>query len=218
MKKEFTFFLIALVLIFAFVQHASAESAGDAKDILKSEFGLSDTEIPTDPEAIKELYLKTQWADFAANNAILGPIHTFLTKMSWLFWFLFARPYEFSFALIITVILWFMAAGQSGKLAEALGVKKGWIAFGVGVLAAIAIAQIRLLGAVVDLILELIFKPDAWWMRAIVIVVFVVLFVIEQKASKALNKHLKEKKKRDIESKFEQSQQRAEKFTEGAGI
>ena len=216
MKKILNLILIISLILFLTKFSSAQQDIGDASQVLSEQFGLNKSQIPTNPEAIKQKYLQMQWTDFIAKNRILGPLHELLTKMSPVFQVLIAYPYEISLTFFGIIVLWFMLGAQAAKIIEGSGIiKQGWFSFMFGMLFAVILAQVGVIKIIATFILDLIFKQENWWIRLIVIVIFIAILIIENKFSQMLSKNLKERQAKKVKEGLEQELNKAKRIEKG---
>jgi len=214
--KRLLIFSSVIILLIVFVNLSSAaEDPGDVSQVLGDEFGIDPDKIPTDPETIRQEYLKFRWTEFISNNRILGPIHRGLTKISIVFQILFAHPYEISLTLVGIIVLWFMILIHTGKMVESSELISGGRSFIIGLIGATIIAQTRIIKILVTFALDLTFKPDAWLWRLIIGVVVVGVIALIHIISKMIEKQLEKKHKKEIEQKSEQKLKDLEALSRG---
>lgn len=222
MKKSLRIFLTTAFLLLLIIQISPQVKAecdpGDSPCILAEQFGLNQSQIPDNPEDLKQRYLQAQWEDVIAKNNVLGPIHQFFRKINWLFIILFAHPYEISLQLLVIIILWFVLGSEAGKIIEGLGFAKSWAAFSIGMLFAVILAQIRFIKLISGTFLDLLFKQEHWITRLVIFLIFLVIIVVSYRASKALAKKLKEQKREKLMQKQEEQVNRVGKFQKGASL
>lgn len=219
MKKEIYILIFALLLTTALVHAADEGAPADASEALAKEFNISKDKIPTTPEGLAELkerYLKQQWEETISKNRVLGPIHNFFKKISVVFQILFAHPYEISLILFLTIILWFFLAVQASKIIESLDFVKSGIAFLMGLIVAIILAQIKFINLIVTFVLSISIKQESWWIRTIIIVIGLGFLAVIHVVSKMLTKYIQEKDKKKKEQKLEEKVKEVETITSHA--
>lgn len=197
MKKRACILTILLLFIYFFqnlpLSTAVVCEAGEASCILSEQFGLNQSQIPTDPEEIRRLYLQKEWTEFISKNKILGPINSFFTEISLVFKILFAHPYEISLTLASIMALWFLALFWTARSVESSKAISGGTATLIGVAGATLLAQIRLLKVIATFLLDLIFRQENWWIRSIILILIVGALVFTNTLSKLVEKYFKKK-------------------------
>lgn len=188
------------------------EDPGDVSEVIKKEFNISPNKIPTTPEEIEREYLQREWTEVIANSTVLGPAHRGLTKISPVFVILFANPYELSLTLFFIILFWIMIAHQTEKIITSWGfVKKGY-AFLIAIVLATILAQAKILKAISTLTVNIIYAPEHWWIRLILWMVAVLVFVIAHRAVSIVNQKIKEQKKKEKEEKTDFQFKKLEKM------
>jgi len=212
------FLLLIFFLSFAAVSLnfvAAQQDPGDVSQVLGDEFNISKDKIPTDPEDIRQLYLKLRWTEVIENNKIIGPINKFFTKIQIVFEILIAHKYEMSLTFFLIFILWFLIAFQASKMIESYGRVKGWKALAMGLVIAAILAQIRIIKIVATTILDLIFKQENWWIRLIIGIVAFGVVAAVYVLSRMVGQRLKKKHKQRVEEESEQKLKEVKGFVSG---
>ena len=218
MKKRICLIIISLVLLSIFYlpsAKAQTNNPGDVSQVIGSEFNISPEEIPTDPEQIKNQYLKQEWTKIIANNSVLGPIHRKLTKASPIFTILFAHPYEISLTFLSIIILWLFVAIRSSEIIKSWGIIKSGFSYLTGLILTIILSQIRVIELIATSVLNLIFAPENWWLRLIIGIISLGVLAAIYVLSRMLSQYLKQQKKAKTEEQTEQKLKELKGITKG---
>lgn len=190
MKRVFALNTIAiLILSFAIISVSAAPS-----DIITDTIGLETKDIPQTTEQLKEEYLKQNWEQLIVKNAILGKVHLFFNKISFLFRILFGQPYSISPQLLFIILLWIYVVSKisSALFAFNLFNRPAQIAISVG--SGIILAQTQIFAKIISALSKLIFSPESWLMRIVVIAITVIVLFMIHFGIGMLNKAIKKSK------------------------
>jgi len=173
--------------------------------------GISLDKIPQTPEDVASVsltYLKQEWTKMIAKNKYIGPIHNFFLNHQTIFIILFNEKYEFSLTFILLFILWIFLAFMFGRMINALGLLKMGFGWAAGILCSVVLSQIGLIKLITNSILALIYAKDLWWMRAllwaVLVIVLMLIFYLNQMVSQSIEKSKKEGEERATKEKVEE--------------
>lgn len=225
MKKERVFFIcsiLAFAVLFLMILSSSKVHAdlvnidptsGDA-DVL----GINPETLPETPGEFKDqgtTWLKEQWAKLTWVESI----NDFFEENQIIFRILFNEKYDPSWFLILVLILWGFFWSFSYDFYRT--VTNQYIGSFVGFLTAILLAQILVLRGISNFFLILIYKPEAWWAKLIIIFILLIVFILLKIFSKDIKLYVFQLKKKHrlwkIEREAQQAKKEAEKAREIAG-
>ncbi len=212
MEKSSVIKLI-LILNLIFISLFAFSSAQDSGEIIKKEIGIDPNKIPTNLDELKEDYLQEKWTEFISKSKILGNLHKFLTKFSFLFIVLFAHPYEISLTLFLIIVLWFFVFLKTTEIINASRITKKSISLVIGAALAIILSHVGILKTLSVFIKDLILKPENWWMRTIIIAITFGVIAVVYVLSSILSRHIKEKAREKAEEESIQKVKEVKGFT-----
>ncbi|MBI2452311.1 hypothetical protein HYV50_04525 [Candidatus Pacearchaeota archaeon] len=219
MKKRALIICVLVLFVFiTFLNFSSAqnENPGDVAGVIANQFNISKDELPTDSEKLRQEYLKLEWTKIISKNKVLGPIYNFFSKIpNVVYMAILAHPFEISLKFFLILIIWVWLSLRSAKTLQSLGLIKGWKALISGIVFGSIIAQLRIIKIVATFVLDLIFSPENWWLRIIIIVVSLGIFAIAHVLSKMLEKYFKKRKEEKTKSELEQKLKETKGLTEG---
>lgn len=215
MKKEHNLilsvlFIIASIILLVYIVHAADEPSIPeiipGLDVEK----LSEQAEKT-PEQLAEessAYLRGEWAKiFQKNFPFLWSIHQYLLSHQVVFKILFKKEYSFTWIFLFMLILWIYLASLAEKIFDSLGFVRKEIAWVMGILTAVILAQINFINWIVNGVHYLVNSQEAWWMRLIIWVIVLILISLFFALREALGVYLKqlkkEKKEKEVEEKVE---------------
>jgi len=180
--KKLSYLIFVVILLYISISFASAQTQdpGDTSQVIGEEFGIDPEKIPAsqeDIEKIRDEYLKKEWTEVVSKNKILGPIHNFLTKINPIFSVIFKHQYEISLTFFSIFVLWVLFMISSTLIARSLGAK-GVLSVVIGTIFTIILAQIKLIESIVIFTLDLILKQENWWIRLILTIVTLGVFLV----------------------------------------
>lgn len=211
MKKHY-FILLFISLILLVFNISFAYSEENPGESIQKEIGINPENLPTSIDEIKDRYLTQQWEELIDENKYLGPIHRFL-KNFFLIKILFGDDYSISLTFLLILILWLFIGVKAGQFISASEIIKGWLAISIGFLLSVILAQTGILKTISLFAISIIFKPENWWMRLILGAIALILFALLFYISRLIEKAIKEKLKKEEESKRKQTQKELEAFS-----
>lgn len=230
MRFEKIIFILVVVLLsinIIFFPYAKAQATNeptDAREVIAREFNIPLDKIPTDKKELERFALKEEWTRMIANNSVTGPVHKFLSnsKTQIAFKALFAHEYEISLMFFLILILWCFVWVRAAKILESAKGSlpfffeiKGWTAVAMGALIAVILAQVQFFNFVITNTLNLIFKPENWWIRAILIIVALGVFMVVYVLSRLLDQYFKKREKAKKETELNQEVEKTREFNKG---
>ncbi len=220
MKKSKLIYLFIFILFLSIIKISIAqEDPSDVSKVISSEFDIPQDKIPTDPDQIKQLYLKERWTKVINNSKALGPIHKLLLKMNnyHIFKIFLNYDYEVSFKFFIVLFIWIVLVIKIGSTINSAGwIKSDWeLPYFVGMLATFALAHLNIINVVVSTMLDLLFKQENWWWRSIIIVIIFGIFAALHVISKMVEKKMKDKRKEKIDKETEHKLKVVSALTQG---
>lgn len=203
--------LLAMLLILP-LAYAEIQSPEEA---IANQFGIAPEKLKN-PEDLKNEYLKQEWSKIITNKPVIGSIHKFLLNNQLISKILFKIDYSFSLTFFATFILWlFFALGLSNVISSS-GFIKGLPSFVIGAGLAIILAQVGLIGYIVNFALTLIFKREAWWMRWLVGLLVIVALIVIYQFEGIIGQKLKKSKEIEEKESMKQGLREAQAFVKGA--
>lgn len=222
MKAKILLSIMTLGLILSLAIFISLIRAQTSSDIIP---GVDTTKIAQigaqiqTPEAAKEAgtaYLKQELAKIIQDKApFLAAFHAFLLEHQTIFKWILNREYGFTAAFFCVLALWIYLASFGTKIFNSLGIIEAKIGIAIGILLAIILAHTNGINWLVERALYVINAPAAWWMRAILWAVFIILFIAAVYFENMLKKSLEEAEKKAKEEKLEQKLKELEAESKG---
>lgn len=211
--------VLALVLIFS-LHYASADIVdADSGTGTPSVAGIDPEKMPQDEEELKSkaetelAYLKQEWNKFILKIPYIGKMHTFFLAHPMIFKIVFAHAYEFSLTFICIVAMWLLIAYIFSELSGEL--VKGGVNVIIGIGAGIIFSQIGFIGGVVDFSLKIIYSRDAWWIRALLWVIIVTIFLLLAYLSNASQELLQQRREDKEREEVKQEAKESKAFRRG---
>ena len=170
MKRAFVISLATLILLSFLVSAAPS-------DIIEEKLGVNPADIPQTTEQIKEDYLKQNWQEIITNNAVLGRINTFFTKISSIFQILFGQPYSLSPQLFFVILLWIYIITKIDSALNSFGMFNRAAQIVISIGSGIVLAQLNVFALIIAALAKIVFAPEAWWVRIIAILISIVVLL-----------------------------------------
>jgi hypothetical protein len=161
-------------------------------------------------------YMMKQWAGIIKKSPIMSQIDAALSKVSILFRIFIGEKYELSLTFFVIVIfyIWF-TLWMSELLSLASFFPKGttlYVAFGIS----IVLAQFHLFKIFIDFVIKLVFYPETWWIRTLIMFLFILIVVILEYTGKYVSKYYEEKRKRELEDEAKLNVKKMKAYIENA--
>jgi hypothetical protein len=165
-------------------------------------------------------YLKQEWKKIIDEKLpFLCKSHNFLLAHQLPFEIVFKKDYSFTWAFFLTLALWLWSASFLSELFNRFFSSKKKFGFIVGILGAIIFAQINILNWIVNGTLFLINSPEAWWMRGllgvVIITIFILLVYFKDALADLFKAEEKERKEQETEEKLEELEEESKGREEG---
>jgi len=218
MKKEHKHIILSIItflLVVSIVNFVHAqESFPSAGEEVQKQIGINPEKL--DPATIERDYLQKEWSKIITNSTVFGPTHKFFTNNPLVFKILFKEAYSFSLTFFLIVIFWVTIALVVEKTVRAMSWIKGWWFSGItGILAAVILAQSGLYTATANLVLNLIFSRENYWIRAILWAVFFVVIIVINYLGNAASAELKTLREAKEKAEVVQKLTKQEAFYKG---
>ena len=203
MKKELSLFFVLIIIACFLISQVKAAALDDTMNKIDQTVKQADStisNIPKTPEEARDKYLKQEWGALIAKNKVLGPIHTFLSNNQWLFKYTLNYRYELTLTFFCILFLWLWLTIWFSGLIGGGDLFKSLVAAFLGAVAASIIAYTGAITLVVTTLLNFIFSQQLWWMRILIGIIIIAVFIFLQPLSRLIRKHFtksKEKKKKE---------------------
>lgn len=210
MKKKLGVFFISLTLILLILSnHVQAQLPTIDPEDLKNESIIQGVEdIKEFTEEKKWEFIGERWKEILLKNKFISLMDKTFRQLNFLFFFLFGQDYEFSLKLLFIVMIWIFFWIMFYKVIGDFSTFSEPIAFIIGTLLTIVLAQLKTYVFLSNLVFKIIFfKEGAWgWTSLLLffVIYFIILIFIERiiwKIGRGLKKSREEKEKWD--EKFE---------------
>ncbi len=196
MKRGIFFFAVLLLAIVPMVlQFVSGQEPS-------APYGLSPEEIDERLQQLQQMQNVTQWQLIGERfklsllrNPIIDGIDAAFTKISWLFSFLFGMPYSLSVTLLMAIALWvwiFLIA--SGFLYKSFRLSSS-ASYGITFVVCILLSLFHVWENSINAMGTVIFAQEAWWLRIVLIFMFIGFLYLLMYLSKLAGQELEKRKK-----------------------
>ncbi len=188
MKKVCVFFILGLLAISLFSNLVIAQDSLLDNSI----FGVSAEGVTLTSD------WKTWGIDLKNNllqNPVIMAIDSFFNAISPLFSILFGMPYSLSLALLLIIILWIYSFLVINNALQ-MSLFSKWVSTLISLGIVILLAQFGLFSMIVNLIIQLFFGENPWYVKVILGLVIVVALVFVFLFIKQFAKQMKENKKK----------------------
>jgi hypothetical protein len=160
-------------------------------------------------------YLGNEWKEILLKNKLIFALDSFFTKISFLFFILFAKSYEMSLLLIGIIFLWFFIFLNGARVLQSWGiVGEGIFAYLASLAIVVLFAWMKLFETVIILLGRLAFSPSHWWTRAIILVFILFGFSFLQYLLSLVSSYLRTRKDSVRKKSSEFTQKRLKKFVD----
>ena len=187
------------------------------------EFDESKGQIDEAEETIQSLreketqdYLVKKWGEIVKKNPVTRTIDSALQKVSILFRFFIGENYELSitFWIIVIFYIWF-TLWISGWLLLINFLPKnttGFVAWGISTI----LGQFHFFRIVVEGVIRLMFSPETWWIRTLIMFAFIALVLVLEYTGKYVSKWVMERRKKLLEEEAKQSMKKMNAYVRNA--
>ena len=182
-------FAILFLLILNFFAISVFAAVGD--NVEKLEDNVKYVESLKEKAESKWDYLGKGWYEVFLKNKFVVLVDNFLKKISFIFEILFGEPYSLSLILFFVIVLWIYFVLKFKEVMTLTAFSKITsiiISFGLVCI----LAQLHVLRKIIETLRDLIFAPELWWVRAIIILVIFIAVFILSKLSSGLIKKIKQ--------------------------
>jgi hypothetical protein len=165
----------------------------------------------------KGSFLWERWKEYITeDNPVFSRVNWFLDKVSPVFLFLLARPYELSMGFFFAVVLWLFTLFSIERYMVLIpALEEGWQQFLPALGATVVLAHTKAFNYLSIGINKILFyrKSSIWvFMTFLVVIVFVILYY---KGNSVLAKYLKARREKGEKAKLEERVERGESVMRG---
>ncbi len=206
MKKGLVILLITSLLflnLFIISVHAVLEDTAEGLEKNVEDIENTKANIET-----KWDYLGKEWKNILLKNKFVGAIDGFFKKISFVFEVLIAEPYTFSVTFLVVVLLWLYLFLKFAEIVRDYSTIPSGVSYLVGLGFTLVLAHIGVIRKITEFLGWIVFKPEAWWARWIIIIILGIILILIYKFTSLLGKSYK----KDIE-KLEKEQEKLDRKT-----
>jgi uncharacterized membrane protein YuzA (DUF378 family) len=166
MKKRFVVFLALGLLILPFFFLNGVKAQDDNTNVA---FGLNSEQIENTTTQLTTswAYLAKEWKTILLKNSVVQAIDAFCTKISVVFFVLFAEQYSLSMKLLFVIIFWFFFLFVFFNILKYYSAFSKQISFVISLLIILVSAHIKLLELPANGLIWIFFGTKAWWVKLI---------------------------------------------------
>lgn len=170
--------LFVVLLIFVSNVFAQIDTSGLEKSA--EDFKGEAEKIKEYTEEDKWGYLGQQWKDFFLNNKYIAGVNERLSKINFIFFFLFGQDYDFSLSLFFVVLLWIFFFLNSSEAFTLFSTFNKGISYLGGFIIAVLAGHIGIYRVIVGILVKLIFiREGIWgWVWVIIFTVLLALLIL----------------------------------------
>jgi hypothetical protein len=205
---------VMLLSSFIVIMLLGIVAAASPNELFEQKTGVSPDDFKN-PEQLKEEYLQKNWAEIIAKNKFIGPIHNFFLKISTVFKVLFGQPYSFSLTLLLVIVLWIVILKEAYLLLSVASPFNKLTNIVMALAISIILAQLQMLYFISNFVVQLIIAKEAWWMRLIAILVFVVIIFVINYGAKLGAQMVRKSKQQNEELTLKQKVAETAAFLKG---
>jgi hypothetical protein len=202
--------VLFLVLSLVCVRAEDYPSGVDAEKIEETGVKLSE----------KWEYLGAEWKNILLGNSIIKNINSFLQGIDIIFVFLFATNYTLSISFFLIMFFWFFFFSRFYVIFKSFLFSSKPVSLGVSFALVVISAHLKLIQALANSLIWLLFGDKPWWVRVIIGVVIVLLIIVVAILIKNFGAQFaaskQKRKEEENRMKLEMGAKVAEKISEAA--
>ncbi|MEK6906856.1 MAG: hypothetical protein AABW81_04520 [Nanoarchaeota archaeon] len=187
-NKKIVLFVGIILILFLNIFLVSAVQVNPQDTVNDNLDKLEDTQ---EKVQTKWDYLGNEWQTVLLKNKFVSAVDGFLTKISFVFMFLFGEPYSLSLTLFMITVLWIYLFFQFSEVLRDFSAFSPTTSNIIGFGLAVILAQVGILKKIVEFFGWIVFSPEASWMRAIILILIIVVLVFLYRFVSALGKTAK---------------------------
>jgi len=198
MKKSGVLLIFLLIGIIITLNIARAEDIGLPPDIEKINSGAE--KVNNAVTNINDLngtsFVLAKWKEMFLRNPTVKAIDSAFKKMNIVFRVLFGQNYSFSLKLLIVICLWLFFFLAIGKIIAGYSTFSPGIAYIIGAIFSVILAQAQALSKQADFFIWLAFANKSWWVSLLIWFVIIAVFITLLNMVGMLGKAAKERRKK----------------------
>jgi ABC-type multidrug transport system fused ATPase/permease subunit len=150
-------------------------------------------------------YLVDQYEEILLSNEMIAGVNSIFEDYSIVFRIFFGVPYEFSFTMFFIIVLWFCVFLGLPYLISSIDFFNRISSWIVSLLIVVILAQAQFFRVVVSITDKLLFASENGWVRFILgivlLFIFIMVYYLEHSIGKYFEKLKRERKKKDLENR-----------------